>query len=543
MENENQIATPEQAVAALLEQYSLEEIEAVLQQYAQPRAEEPVEEDEEDAPEGRSLNFAAIVAELERRKANSANKQEIAEMRSEVESLRKALSERQSAPPTADKERRAPRAKPITVSEDLRYAHLTAEQMALGVKLVASAVPQFARRSYKLADMIEAGALSEEYVRSMAFKAAEAMAAAKPARDPIAQVDRAALRSVVPFRADELHATDITNHGAEWVEVFYDSTLWEMAREQTELFNLMASRGMEVVTIPQGAKGMNVKLNTASGTVYTLPEANDADATNRPEVVTKMSQVTTSEVEENAATHVLAHGITFQLEEDSIIDIVSWLPSEMQQTLAESIESTILNGDKTTTASTNINLIDDTPASGLSTPAYIAWDGVRHQFLVDNTAYARDAAAALAITDFEATLKLMPAAIKQRRNQMLFVIDEGIESAARKLPELLTFGVAGERATIYSGNLPPLFGVDLYMSGQLALSDTAGKISKTAGNNIKGQIALIYAPYWKYGRKRAITIEQDRSALSQTTVFVATVRHALKARGAGAAAGSYDIIV
>ena len=36
---------------------------------------------------------------------------------------------------------------------------------------------------------------------------------------------------------------------------------------------------------------------------------------------------------------------------------------------------------------------------------------------------------------FRPTLKLMPAAIKQRRNQMLFVIDEGIESAARKLPE------------------------------------------------------------------------------------------------------------
>ena len=536
MENENQIATPEQAVAALLEQYSLEEIQAVLEQYQQPRADEAADEEEEAAPEGRSLDLAAVVAELERRKAASANKQEIAEMRSQLDSFRKQLNERQSAPPPADNDRRAPRAKPISVGEDLRYAHLTAEQMALGVKLAASAVPQMLQRRTKLADIIDSGVLSEEYVRSMAFKAAEAMAAAKPTRDPIAQVDRASLRSAVPFRSDELHATDITNHGAEWVEVFYDTTLWEMARERTELFNLMASRGMEVVTIPQGANGMNVKLNTASGTVYTLPEANDKDATNRPEVVAQMSQVTTSEVTENVATHVLAHGITFQLEEDSIINLVSWLPGEMQQTLAESIESTILNGDKTATASANINLIDDTPASGLATPAYIAWDGVRHQFLVENTAYSRDAAAALQITDFEATIKLLPTAIKQRRGQMLFVIDEGIESAARKLPELLTFGVAGERSTIYSGNLPPLFGVDLYMSGQLALSNTAG-------NNIKGQIALIYAPYWKYGRKRAITIEQDRFAMSQSTVFVATVRHAFKARGAGAAAGSYNVTV
>jgi hypothetical protein len=53
----------------------------------------------------------------------------------------------------------------------------------------------------------------------------------------------------------------------------------------------------------------------------------------------------------------------------------------------------------------------------------------------------------------------------------------------------------------------------------------------------------VFAPYWQYGRQLAINIEEDRFALSQSSVFVATVNHLLKPRSAYAAVGMYDIAV
>jgi hypothetical protein len=485
-------------------------------------------------------------AMLEQQKRNAPDPIMLA-MRAEIDALKQAQIAANNAPPPA--EPRTVRAAPLSVSEDLKYAHLSASQMALMVKLASAGAPAFYRNQLTLKDMVKNGVFSESFVRTMANKVNQAIEAAQPrkgpkgALDPISAQDHGAMRAARPFRADELVQTDLTSHGLEWVEVFYDTTLWERARDRTELFNTLVAKGMEVITIPQGAKGMNVKLNTASGTVYTMNETSSVDSTGRPEVAARLSQWSTGEVEENASAHVLAHGITFTMEEDSLINIASWLPGEMEQVLAESLESSMINGDKTTTASTNINLIDGTPATGLLTPDYIAFYGLRYNPLVGNTSYKRDVAAALAITDYEATILKFSSPISTRRDNMLFIVGQTTESATRKLPELLTFGVAGNQATIYSGSLPTLFGVDIYMSGYLGLSDATGKISVTPGNNTKGQILCVYAPYWKYGRKRAVAIEQDRSALEQTTVFVATVRHAFKDRGAGAAAISYDITV
>jgi hypothetical protein len=519
--------------------YSLDEIASAVQSLMTPTPGDPTAA--MSAPEDvRSLANQLRTA-LEGRISGQREANRLTQVEGELAAMRTLLEQRQAEPPPPSDTRfmrRAPQPQ-ISVSEDLRYAHLSAEQMALGVKLIMAGVSPMMRGTYRMGDLVDNGILTEGYLRSMANKSVAAMAAMQPRTDPISLLDRQAMRSVMPFRADELHATDITSHGAEWVETFYDTTLWERARDQTELFNLMQERGMEVVTIPQGANGMNVKLNTASGAVYTLSEPNNVDSSGRPEVAAKFSQFSTSEVEEPASTHVLAHGVTFQLEEDSIINIISWLPMEMETTLAEALENAMLNGDKTATASTNINIIDGTPASGLEKPAYMAFNGIYKNALVTNTSYSADGGA-LAIEDYQTVLGRFPSAIKARKKNMLFIIDSSTENATRVLPELLTFGVAGAQNTIYSGDLPPLFGVMPYMSGQAALANTSGKISVTPGNNTKGRIAAAYAPYWKYGRKRAVTIEQERSAIAQSTVFVITVRHAFVARGAGAASVNYN---
>lgn len=433
----------------------------------------------------------------------------------------------------------------IEVVDDLKYAHLTAEQMALGMKIAGAALfPHGQPRGLKATHFVDAGILSEQYVITMAHKITKALGQ-QPEFTPTAQFDSAMvhdrihMKHAMPWKADELDAVAITNQGAEWAFIFYDTRLWERARHLTELFNRLVNKGMRTVDVT--GKSMNVKLNTGSPTVYTAPEARSLDATGRPEVVVQTTPFTTDEVQKDVRKHMLATAFTDELDEDSIIDIQAFLDEDVVQTMAESTESVILNGDTTTTSS-NINT-DSTPATGIRTPNYIAWDGVRHTYLVDNTTQGNAKGAALVAEDYEDTIMLLDPTIVNRRDQMLFVVDSSTQSATRKLPEVLTDDVNTPKGTVFTGQIGTLFDVDLYMSGQLGLSQADGTISDTAANNTKGSVVCIYAPYWQYGRKREMTIELDREAQSSSTVVVASVRHILAARGADAASATYNLTV
>lgn len=437
----------------------------------------------------------------------------------------------------------------ISVDEEMKYAGLSSEEMALGLRIMAQKhFPYGIPKGMKLQHLVEAGTVSESYLKVMAHKVNDDHRGSEGFKgvgryDRALARDRTLMKAAMPWKADELDAVAITNQGAEWAFIWYDTRLWERARHDTELFNLLVARGMRTADVT--GKTMNVKLNTGSPTVYTAPEAQSTDATGRPEVVVQTTPFTTDEVEKDVKKHMLAVSYTDELDEDSIIAIVGFVDTDAVITLAESLESVLINGDTTATAA-NINTTS-VPATGIQTPDYIAWDGIRHQYLVDFTARGNAAAAGLQITDYEDTLKLFDATIRKRRDMMLFVVDSDTESATRKLPELLTRDVATTDATVlnssFAGQIPTLFGVDVYMSGQMGLSQATGFIHDTAGNNTEGSIAAIYAPYWQYGRKREVTVELQRYAQSSATVVVVSVRHILAARGDNAAAGTFDITV
>ena len=429
----------------------------------------------------------------------------------------------------------------ITVEEMRAYAGMNAQEMALGMKLALVRVSEWDRPGMKLQDLVDRGFLSESYIRTMAHKGAAGLVGWEPLPDAASQNDFATMKAIHWLKADELHATDITNQGAEWIEFLYDTQLWRRAREQTELFNRMAAKGMRIQDIPTGVRGMNIKLETASGTVYTLAQGGSTDAGGRPEVVAALSQITTDEVSQDLATHIIAQGFTFQLMEQSIIDVVSYLNEDMQTSLVEAIEDVFVNGDTETAASTNINLIDDTPGTGMQTPVYIAFNGIRQNALIANTGQGTDnAGVALAAVDYERVRAIWPLRIRRNKQNILLMIDEGVETQTRRLAEAFTVGVAGNNATFFSGDLSVLVGYDVYASGFLAKTDGNGKLV-AAGGGAQGGIWGIYSPYWQYGRQLQINIEEERSALSQASVLVARISHLLKARSAHASVALYDI--
>ncbi len=428
----------------------------------------------------------------------------------------------------------------LSVGDEQRFADATWQDMALYVKVKCASelgnLPEYMRKRVKVGDVV-----SPEFARVLAYKMSAGLKA-EPLDDAI---DALAIKAQAPWlKADELDATDITNQGLEWVGTTFDADLWQRARHELRLLDLLTSKGMRIKDVDPGTNKVTFAIDTGSGTVYTRGEPNSLDATGRPEATVQVQPFTTDNVTMTAKEHALAYIPSNWLTEDTFVDTMGFINFDMLQTLMESLESTLINGDTETAANTNINLIDGTPATGLQTPDYIAWDGIRKNFRVTNTGQSRDAGGALAITDYINTRALFGTTVRNRKQNMLTIIDFDTEVATRKLVQLLTADVAGGAplATMYTGDLPQVLdGVDTYTSGLLALANTAGKISATADNNVTGTIINVYAPYIAYGRKRQVEVKQQEDILAGGIVFVASIRHTSIHRSADGSAGTYNV--
>lgn len=425
----------------------------------------------------------------------------------------------------------------ISVSEDLRYAHLSPFQMALGVKMLQAGIPEVMRDHVKLGDLV-----SEDYARHATHKMAAFLKQGgyKDAGSNIA------VKASMPFRADEINAGTITGQGAEWLATAYDESVWERVRDETQLFDLMMSRGMRNKPIPQGYNSVQFQTDTSSGTVYYRAEANDLTTDNSVEVTAKITGFGTGNVTVTGREHVIANVVTDRLSETSVINVLQHADQDMLTTLAEALEDALINGD-TTTGTANINKDGTATTAAPARELWLSWDGIRHHFLIDNTSLSSDhATGALAATTFLNTRNLLPGAVRNRRDKLLFVIDYGTEAKARQISELFTRDVAYNDATFFTGILPPVDGVEVYTSGFLRSADTDGKVTGAGNVTDTGTLMCVYAPYWAYANQRSINIETARGwdgALSGSTLLVATVVHGFSSRSINAAAGTYNIAI
>jgi hypothetical protein len=420
----------------------------------------------------------------------------------------------------------------VTGMKDLRYAHLSASDMAVGL-LVATA-----KARAILGDRIDPrGFVSEDYLRTMTHKAVEF------ANAPTHTLDQSiAYKSAVPFKANELDASNIVGQGFEWVSEFWGAEIWERERAPT-IYDQLVQMGMRTRVIPQGANSVNIPTSTSDPIVYSSPEANSTDVTMRPEVTVPITPFGTGSVELVARELKVATAATVIPGEDSIVDIASVINQQLNDTLMEHRDKLLINGDTATAASTNINYIDSTPPAGLRRPYFLAGDGFRKLPLVTNTAMSRDGGA-LTIGDFAATVNLLPYALRSRRNNIAILVDPLTEAAALELSVWLTPDLTGGRqwATLVNGRLEGAFGSVILTSGYIPLTGSAGKeYVITTANNTKGSILAVYLPYWVVGYKRQITIETARDILSGTDLWVASMRVGVAARDNQAAAISYNI--
>ena len=418
----------------------------------------------------------------------------------------------------------------ISVGEERKYAHLDARDMAATAQLMQALVRK-ANPMARIADVVR-----PEFLATMANKA-KRYADTNPYDD---FRSNESLKSTIPFKANELDASTIATQGDEWVGEFWATELWERARYATAYDNLVG-RGMLVREIPRGSESAKFPLEGNDPVAYSRPQATSIDATGRPEITAQISPFNTGQVVVTPGEIAVVTAWTDILDEDSVIAVAPQVNRQLGLKIRETRDQVLLNGDTATSANTNINLIDGTPATGRLRPYYLASDGFRKLPLVTLTSQSRDAGTTLGIDDFRATLALLSGELRQFRERMLFIIDPDTEMAALALPEIASDDVRRTNATITSGVLQNIYGVDVNTNGFLPRSNATGRVSATPGNNTRGTILLVYAPYWGVAYKRQITFEVDRDALSGTNIAIATMRMGVMARGTNAAALSYNV--
>lgn len=340
-------------------------------------------------------------------------------------------------------------------------------------------------------------------------------------------------------RADELMAVGIATQGAEWAPIAYTDFVWQLARAQTVMAAFI-SRGMIEREVPAGADSTDVYLATSDMTWYTGAEARSLDSTGRPASTVRLTVVGTNKLNVAPAELVAGGSWSYRLDEGSIINISAEVDRNINATYAEALEFILLNGDTRTTASTNINLIDGTPASGLYTPLYLNSNGVIYNGLV-TSGRNRSAGGAFADTDFLATKKLLTTRVRsQDPNKMLFVVDVPTYDAALDQASGKTGDVEPSGYTLKTGRVPAKYGIEVVQSGQMNLANNAGKVTAAVDGTL-GRIVLTYPEYLAMVYARMLTIETSRDIEAGANIVVARARASVQLRSNDASAVTYNV--
>jgi HK97 family phage major capsid protein len=290
--------------------------------------------------------------------------------------------------------------------------------------------------------------------------------------------------------------------GQQLIGAQYVADLWEAARPESRVFSLVDTFDMTAPTayLPVEAD-LPEMLFVSEATSSTQSDyATSATGSNRVQVDAKK---------------FLIHQIwSTELEEDSIVPFIPFLRRQAALAIAHYSDAAVLNGDTTNAATGNINLDDADPAD---TKYYLAFDGLRHVGLVDNTANSKDLAGAISFSALKAQLTRMRDSAKLidwghpiNPADVVYVTDPTTAEAIAQLDEVLTVDKFGPQATVLTGQLASIGRNPMVSSMAMSLTEADGKVSNTGANNVKGQVVCFNRRGLKAGWRRRIKVEVER---------------------------------
>lgn len=329
-----------------------------------------------------------------------------------------------------------------------------------------------------------------------------------------------------------------TGFGLELIGAQYVRDLWQAARNMDSIVG-------DIRTIPQTDPTTYIPIDGALPEMLFVGESTSASAT----------AYTTSKTASNRRT-LTAKKFTIQqiwsaeLNEDSIIAFTPFLREMLNMSAAVHLGSAFYNGDETNAGTGNINLDDANPAD---TKHYLAWDGIRHYWLVDATGQGINQAGALDIGNINVARGRLNGTDDDIDNavgninwglvarDLRIVADWDTYMALLDTDKVVTVDKYGPAATILTGELGSLYGIPIISPPYATKTDTDGKAVDTEATNSRGQVT-VYAPRgWISGVRRDVQLFFDRIQRTDQFLFELYTRRSFQRFGGNVAAGIYNI--
>jgi HK97 family phage major capsid protein len=250
---------------------------------------------------------------------------------------------------------------------------------------------------------------------------------------------------------------------------------------------------------------------------------------------TTQSNPTTGKVTLAATQLATQQAWSYTLDEDSAIALAPAIRARLAQSGAEQMDSFMLNADDTAAATGNINLDDATPPADSYYLQTGGQDGIRHQWIVDNTTMKTDCSGTLTDAKILTAMALM-GKYAVDPTQVVFITDiqtylAGFLSAATGAPgaNTITMEKFGAGATVMTGQLAAYRGIPIVVSASQSLTDVDGKSNVAA--TTKGTINIVNRNNWYSGFWRNLLIEADRDIQKLQYILVSSFRQGVVAWG------------
>lgn len=330
--------------------------------------------------------------------------------------------------------------------------------------------------------------------------------------------------------------------GSQLIGAQYVGELWEAPRKLGRIFPLIDSFEM---TDPTAYLPVEVDIPE----MLFVSESTANNSSNFDTVKTGSQRV-----QVDAKKFVIHQMWSGEMAEDSIIPYVPFLRRQAALSVAHYADSLVLNGDTTNAGTGNINLDDADPAD---TKHYLAFDGIRHAALIDNTGNALDVAGSITLAQLNNLRALMIDSTRLvdwghpvNSDDLVYVSDPFTSDKIAMLDEYLTVDKYGAQASVFNGEAGRILGHRHISSIAASKTEADGKVSTTANNNTKGQVTAFNTRGFRVGWRRRVMVETERLPGSDQWRVVYSMRLGFgrftptgAASGIEAAAVAYDITI
>jgi HK97 family phage major capsid protein len=342
----------------------------------------------------------------------------------------------------------------------------------------------------------------------------------------VREIDRQAIDDLYPRinrrnieqheRAMRAMDTAESGYGSQLVGAQYVGDLWEAARAETRVFGL-------IDTFEMTAPTAYIPVEVDFPELLLVTESTANNSSNYSTVKTGSNRVSLT-----ASKFVIHQMWSGEMEEDSIIPFVPFLRRQLALSLAYYSDSLVLNGDTTNAGTGNINLDDADPAD---TKHYLAFDGIRHAGLVDNTANSANLAGAITLDALAAARGRMMDNTNKHDwghpndpNDLIYVCDPGTADAIAALDPVLNARIYNGGTNLLSGQVAAILGYPVISSPAVSKTEADGKVSTTGNNNTKGQVVTFNRRGFKAGWRRRVKLETERIPATDQSRIVASLR-------------------